>query len=101
MRRIMVMCMAVLFSALFSTAASYADKKESFPGKGQGSVHSNAPSTGSQVKGKERAHEVGKDKKKGLDKQELGTRKEMKEAKEKGKQDKNLEYLKRERGPRW
>ena len=93
--------MATLFAAVFSTAASYADKKESFPGKGQESVHSNAPSTGSQVKGKDRAQEVGKGQKKGLEKQELGTRKEAKEPKEKGKQDKNIEYLKHERGPRW
>ena len=94
MRRIMAILMATLFAAVFSTAASYADKKASFPGKGQESVHSNAPSTGSQVKGKDRAQEVGKGQKKGLEKQELGTRKEAKESKD-------VEYLKHERGPRW
>ncbi len=43
------------------------NKGEGHPGKGQSVEKSNAPSTGTQVKGKERAAEVGEGEKKGLD----------------------------------
>lgn len=46
------------------------DKPDAFPGKGESTEHSNAPSTGTQMKGQERAMEVGKGKKKGLHKEE-------------------------------
>lgn len=49
-----------------------ADKSGTFPGKGESTEQSNAPSTGTQMKGKERAMEVGHGKKKGLYKKHKG-----------------------------
>lgn len=61
-----------LFLALGTGVAfakgGYQGEHQGFPGKGEGAVHSNAPSTGTQVKGKERAMEVGKGKELGLHK---------------------------------
>lgn len=48
------------------------DKHGGFPGDSQGSAHSNAPSTSTQMKGEERAMEVGQGKKKGLYKKQPG-----------------------------
>lgn len=42
------------------------ERERIFQGRGQSGMHSNAPLTGTQVRGKERALEVGKGKKKGL-----------------------------------
>lgn len=53
-------------------ASHRADKPGEFSGKGEGSAHSNAPSTSTQMKGEERAMEVGQGKKKGLYKKQPG-----------------------------
>lgn len=58
-------CIALAGSPLFAKGGAKGGDK-GFPGKGESASHSNAPSTGTQVKGKERAMEVGQGNKKGL-----------------------------------
>lgn len=67
----MLFIAAIVALGLLATTPAMAKGKSdgTFPSKGEGAVHSNAPSTGTQMKGKERAMEVGKGKKKGLYKQ--------------------------------
>lgn len=70
MKKIIFIIVSILFitsmgSPLLAKGGGRGGDK-GFPGKGQGAIHSNAPSTGTQVKGKARAMEVGHGKKKGL-----------------------------------
>ncbi|OGQ57230.1 MAG: hypothetical protein A3I75_04910 [Deltaproteobacteria bacterium RIFCSPLOWO2_02_FULL_50_16] len=68
------------------SSAAEEGHKEGRPTKGEEAVHSNAPSTGTQTKGKERALEVGKGEKKGLHKDQ----KNEKQKKEKPKKEEKI-----------